>query len=135
MCVCVYAFVRVRVFAGVCACAAMSCTCTDGKICQHKNARVRKHIIRHAPTRTSVSRCQDTKPNSIIVRHWSIGQRLTLMCSIFMYMIAVNPSTKSTARIRGAATGYVVRMYPQTSSSQHTLRNGWLDFVCFFFWW
>ena len=46
-----------------------------------------------------------------------------------MYMFAAHPSTKSTARIRGAAIGYVVRMYSQTSASQHTFRNGWLDVV------
>ena len=46
-----------------------------------------------------------------------------------MYMFAVHLSIKSMAYIRGTATRYVVRMYSQTSASQHTFGKGWLDIV------
>ena len=44
-------------------------------------------------------------------------------------MFAVHLSIKSMAYIRGTATRYVVRMYSQTSASQHTFGNRWLDIV------
>ena len=54
---------------------------------EHKRARsIATHCLH-----TSASKPQSKKPNTIIVRHWSIGQCLTLMCSVFMYMFAVHP--------------------------------------------
>ena len=97
-----------------------SCVCACLRAC----ARVPPCLAR-----ALMPKYANIKAHTIIVRHWSIGQCLTLMCAIFMCMFAAHPSTKSTARIRGAAIGYVVRMYSQTSASQHTFRNGCLLFV------